>query len=231
MVRLCIDHRERYDFSGDDIIPKFIRYIQTKKISFIDDIKVVQSQCGDYFTPDYLVGIERKYKDFVSSMMSGKLEQQLIELKNNFVHPYLFIEYDSLADMIANNPGTNPDAIQGELASILARHNITIMFTGDFFIPFVCKVVSKHYDSKNPVKNYSPIRKKVKKRDPTPEEIRIDIYSRIPKLGSKRANTLREASYIKLFSKKTNEEMTIDEIKNLNGFGKKIAETIKETLS
>jgi len=231
MVRLCIDHRERYDQFNEDMIPKFIRYIKAKQIPFIDDIKIVQSQVGDYFTPDNLIGIERKYKDFVSSMMSGKLDQQIIELKNNFAYPYLFIEYSGLVEMIADNPGTNPESIQGELASLLSRHNIPIIFTGDLFIPFVCKVISKHYDDKNPVKHYSPIRGKAKKRDPTAEEIRIDIYSRIPKLGKKRANTLRESSYLKLMSRKTNEEMTEDEIKNLPGFGKKIAHTIKETLS
>jgi len=231
MVRLCIDHRERYDANGDDIIPKFANYIKRKKIPFISDIKVVQSQVGDYFTNDNLVGIERKYKDFVSSMMSGKLNQQIKELKDSFVHPYLFIEYSGLIDMIADNPGTDPESIQGELASLLARNDITIIFTGDLFIPFVCKVVSKHYDDKNPVKYYSPIRQKAKKRDPTSEEIQIDIYSRIPKLGKKRANALREASHLKIISNKTGEEMTVDEIKNLEGFGKKIAESIKETLS
>ena len=232
MVRLCIDHRERYDYLGEDIIPKFLRYIKAKQIPFIDDIKVVQSQVGDYFTPDNLIGIERKYKDFVSSMISGKLDKQLKELKDNFAHPYLFIEYNSLAELIADNPGMDPDKIQGELASILVRHEITSYFTGDFFIPFVCKVISKFYDGKNKTKeiNYTPIRSKAKKRDPTPEEIRIDIYSRIPKLGRKRANTLREASYIKLFSRETNNEMTVEEIQNLDGFGKKIAKTIKETL-
>ena len=233
MVRICIDHRERYDQNNEDIIPKFIRYIKAKEIPFIDDIKVVQSDVGDYFTSDNLIGIERKYKDFVSSMMSGKLDQQLKELKDNFVHPYLFIEYAGLSEMIADNPGTNPDSIQGELASILCRHDVTIMFTGDLFIPFVCKVISKFYDGKNKTKDidYSPIRRKAKKRDPTAEEIQIDIYSRIPKLGKKRANTLREASHLKIISNKTGTEMTVDEIKSLDGFGNKIAEAIKETLS
>jgi len=153
-------------------------------------------------------------------------------LKDNFVHPYLFIEYGGLSELIVDNPGTNPDAIQGELASILCRHNVTVIFTGDLFIPFVCKVISKHYDGKNKTKDidYSPIRGKAKRKEPTPEEVQIDLYSRIPKLGKKRANTLREASYLKIFSKKTEQEMTVEEIKALDGFGKKIAESIKEVL-
>jgi len=234
MVRLCIDHRERYseDEEGNkiDIIPAFIRYIKKKEIHFIDDIKVVQSNVGDYFTDDNLVGIERKYEDFVSSMMSGKLDKQLKELKDNFFHPYLFIEYDSITQMIADNPGTNPDSIQGELASILARHNITIIFTGDLFIPFVCKVISKHYDGKNKTKEieYSPIRHKAKKRDPTAKEIKLDIISRIPKLGMKKGNILLDKfddSIINIAN------ASIDELKQTEGIGDKLAKTIKETLS
>jgi len=230
MVRMCIDHRERYDSNGNDMIPKFIDYIKNKEIPFIDDIKIVQSNVGDYFTPDYLVGIERKYKDFVSSMMSGKLDQQIKELKDNFVHPYLFIEYSGLIHMIADNPGTNPESIQGELASLLVRHNITIIFTGDLFIPFVCKVISKHYDGKNKTKQieYTPIRGKAKKRDPTSKEIKLDIISRIPRLGMKKGNLLLERfddSIIKIAN------ASVKELQLTDGIGKKLAESIKETLS
>jgi len=228
MVRLCIDHRERYDQSGDDIIPKFMRYIKNKEIPHINEIKVVQSSSGDYFTDDNLVGIERKYKDFVSSMMSGKLEQQVIELQDNFAHAYLFIEYAGLTEMIADNPATNPESIQGELASLLCRHNISIVFTGDLFIPFVCKVVSKHYDSKNPIKNYSPIRGKAKKRNPTAKEIKLDIISRIPRLGMKRGNILLDQFDDSILNIA---HASVEELKRVDGIGPKLAKTIKETLS
>jgi ERCC4-type nuclease len=231
MVRLCIDHRERYDINGDDIIPKIVRYVKAKEIPFIDDIKIVQLKVGDYCTNDNLVGIERKYKDFVSSMMSGKLDQQLKELKDNFVHPYLFIEYAGLPELLADNPGTNPESIQGELASILVRHhNVTVIFTGDFIIPFVCKVISKHYDGKNVTKQieYTPIRHKAKKRDATPKEIKLDIISRIPKLGMKKGNLLLDRfddSIMKIAN------ASIEELKRTEGIGDKLANSIKETLS
>jgi len=216
-MKICIDYREQKK------IPKFKEYIQ-KKCKIINELEVVTSASGDVYTPDGLVGIERKGGDYVSSLYNGQIDKQLKELKDNFDYAFLFVEYDGIKDMISKNFGVNPGVIVGSVASILARHRVSVVFVGDLYISMTCKLIEKFYDGKTPVKNinYTPIR-----RGATVKEVKLDIVSRIPKVGAVKGNKLLE-KFDNSISKIADAD--IDKLMEVEGIGKKLANQIKEVL-
>lgn len=231
-MKIYVDDREYTQ------IPKFKEFIASKKDNIVNEVEIVRSPVGDVHTGDSVVGIERKAGDFVSSMYSKQLDKQLKELADNFQHPFLFIEYDGIFDMIQSNLGVNPEAIIGELTSIMARHRVTIMFTGNYercslYVPFTVRCIEKFYDGKNKVKDieYSPIRtgkrKNPVKRKPTPQEVKLDIISRIPYIGPKKSIELLEKYH---WSITEIANASIEDIMTIKGVGKVLAEHIKSVL-
>lgn len=228
-MKIYIDSRERS--RERDIPAKFQAFVASGKCQLIDEVVV-----GTYLTSDAhdgcnIVGIERKGDDFLTSMYDGTLDKQLTELKENFAHPFLFVEYDGIKDMIIKNPQINPKFIIGEFTSIMARHQVTVMFVGDLYVPFTIRVIEKFHDGQNKVKktSYTPIRSRhqLHKRDPTPQEVKLDIISRIPKVGAKRgANLLETFDYS--IGKIAN--ASIDDIAKVGGIGKPLASHIKDVL-
>jgi len=193
-------------------IPKFEKYILSKNCKLIKDIEVANYDVGDAITFDGLIGFERKHTDFVPDMFSGKLDQQMLELQQNFNHPYLLIEYNGYQEMFLDNLGTNPDSIYGEIASISARTNVKVQFVGDLYVPMVCKIIEKFYDGKTELKKYEymPIR-----RGATQEEIKLDIISRLPNIGPKVGKRLLEQfnySFPRLLKAETKHLVKIDGI-------------------
>ena len=225
-MKICIDTREKYR------IQRFQKYINSGKTELIDGIKIGQYDVSDVHTEDMLIGIERKAKDFTPSMFDGRLNQQLKELKDNFVHPFLFIEYEGIKDVILDNPTVNPRAIIGEFASLMARHQIPVLFTGKYdnnplFVPITVRTIEKFYDGKNPIKNYTPIRQKPSKRKPSIQETKLDIISRIPGIGAGRAVKLLEKFD---YSINAISNAPIESITEIKGIGKILANHIKEVL-
>lgn len=228
-MKIYIDVRERS--KERDIPAKFQAFVASGKCELIDKVVV-----GTYLTSDVhdgcnIVGIERKGADFLISMYDGTLDKQLTELKENFAHPFLFVEYDGIKDMIIKNPHINPKSIVGKFASIMARHQITVMFVGDLYVPFTVRVIEKFHDGQNQVKkiSYTPIRNRHRlyKRDSTPQEVKLDIISRIPMIGAKKGATLLE-EFDYSIGKIANAD--IEEIMGVKGIGKLLASDIKEVL-
>lgn len=217
-MKICIDYHEKKK------IPLFKEYLKSLKTPLlIDEIEVVTAQSGDVYTPDGLVGIERKSEDdFIGSVYNKQLDKQLKELRDNFHYPFLFIEYDGLRDIIMKNIGINPESIVGIIASIMARHKVTVCFVGDFYVPIVCKTISKIYDGKSIMRdqNYTPIR-----RGYTLKELKLDTIARMPGVGTKKGRQLLDYfdwSIPKIVS------ADVEEFKKVAGIGKKISQQIKD---
>lgn len=86
-----------------------------------------QLEIGDYVLSDR-IGVERKeVKDFLQSLIDGRLFSQLKMLKNKYQKPLLILEGEGL--FIKRN--INPSAIFGSLASIITDFNIPIISTKD----------------------------------------------------------------------------------------------------
>ena len=181
-MKIYIDNRE------GEKINAFKEYIYKRKNSIIDDVRTGNYQVSDYHSGDGLIGIERKKSDYTKDVFSGKLDQQLKELKDNFEYPFLFIDYPSLSDLISESLGVSPQIIIGSLISILARHKVTVMFVGGMFVPFTVRLFEKFYDGKTKPKemNYIPIRRKS-----TSSEIKRAMLENVfPGLGKTKVNAL-----------------------------------------
>ena len=221
-MKLLVDSREQKK------IITFRKYIDNGNSDIIKSIEITTLKSGDACTPDLELGWERKAEDFVPSIYNDQLNKQLTELSDNFTHPYLFIEYEGIMDMIEKNPNTSPDVLIGKISSILTRHNVTVCFVGQFYIPIVCRMVDKFYDLNNPTKRYSPIRMgTTTRRNATVKEVKLDIISRLPKVGAKKGNKLLE-KFDNSIQKISN--ATVDELMEVDGIGEKMAKSIKEIL-
>jgi ERCC4-type nuclease len=197
-------------------------------------MEVARFDVSDVHTEDMLIGIERKAGDFVKSMLDGTLNQQLKELVDNFDYPFLFVEYEGIKDLILDNTNINPKSLIGEFTSILARHKVSVIFTGNYdnvplYVPMVIRTVEKFYDGKNEVKNYSPIRRRKRpaKRDASHQEVKLDIISRIPKVGAHKGVEILEKFNYSIGSIANAD---VDEIMKIEGVGKILANRIKEVL-
>lgn len=226
-MKVYIDSRET------EKIPAFESYVKSGKSKLIDGVEVGTYHTSDANSGDRIVGFERKYKDFLTSIYDGTLDQQLKELKESFEHPYLFIEYEGIMDIIAQNPLANSDTIMGKVASVMARKDITVCFVGSLYVPMVCKTISCFYDGRTPIKeiSYTPLRhrgmKTKKKRKPTVKEVQLDAMSRLPNLGGKKALRLLEQFD---FSIGKISKADIKELQETPGIGKKMSEYIHEVL-
>ena len=221
-MKLLVDSREQHKINS------FRKYISSGCSDIIKEIEITVLKAGDAGTPDLELGWERKAEDFVPSIFNDQLDKQLTELSDNFAHPYLFIEYEGLMDMIEKNPNVSPDILIGKLSSVLVRHKVTVCFVGQFYIPIVIRMCDKHYDLNNPIKRYSPIRVgTTRRRNATPTEVKLDIVSRLPKVGAKKGNKLLEkfGNSIQNIS-----NATVNELMEVDGIGKKLAKDIKEIL-
>jgi len=222
MVTIDVDYRE------SEVIPKFKKFIKSGKTKLVDGIDVVPLEVGDVVTKDNLVGIERKGDDFVNSMFSERLDKQLTELKENYAFPFLFVEYDGIEDLILKNRNVNPKSLVGEFCSIMARHHVSVMFVGGYFVPFTIRTIEKFYDGKNKTKKYSPIRKsKVKKTKATPQEVKIDIVGRFPSIGARKGTKLLEHFNYSIYQLSN---ASIEELQKVDGIGNKLAKEIHEIL-
>lgn len=207
-IKVMVDFRE-----PDDKIAKL------KTVLGENSVEVVVSEVGDYFTPDRKVGIERKSLDDYLSSMTGRLKQQLKELKDAFEYPYLFVE-GSMDDFLYIDRRFHPNAIIGSVASVLAHSQVPIVFTGSFFIPLLVKVIEKHYDGK--VVEYTPIRKP----KPTKDDYKLNILCAFPGINMSRAKLLLE----KFGSIEQIVNAPVEELMQVKGIGEKLAKQIKEVI-
>jgi Fanconi anemia group M protein len=85
-------------------------------------------------TADYIasnrVGIEHKTsRDFVNSIIDGRLLDQIKELKNNYERPLIIVEGSEDIYSLRN---IHPNAIRGMLATIAISYGIPVIHTKDF---------------------------------------------------------------------------------------------------
>jgi Fanconi anemia group M protein len=112
-VTVIVDHRE----FNSGVVRELSR----------SELRVVPRQLpvGDFILSDR-VGVERKeVKDFVGSLMDGRLFGQIKDLKGAYARPLLIIEGENLYGA----GGVSQESIMGTLASIVADYGVPIIFT------------------------------------------------------------------------------------------------------
>jgi len=111
-IKIIVDHREPNDL---------IEMINSKGARVV----VKQLSIADYIVSDR-IAIERKSRDdFESSLISGRLFDQVSKLKSIYGRPVILIEGNAPFERIDDR------AILGALASLISENEVSIMFTKD----------------------------------------------------------------------------------------------------
>lgn len=221
-IQVYIDSREQSK------INTIITYWENnkKKYPHIESITVRTNKAGDIITGDALVGIERKSKaDFIASICSGKLKQQLHELKQNYQFAFLLVEdYTGIMDCINRNPQIHPNVIKGVTTSSVSHNRVPLYYVGNFYNSFVLEMINKFYDGKSEQyeKEYTPIR-----RASTTEEKKLNIIIGITNIG--RIEGLKLLKHFD-YSIKSIADASIEELMQIERIGKTKAQHIKEIL-
>ena len=126
--------RTLYDYSEDMEVPKVLIKADYREkgspvlkelIASKVDVDLEQLQIGDYLLSDYAVVEFKTVRDFVDSILDGRLLSQLKELKQ-YKSPLLIIEGE---DDIYSQRRIHPNAIRGMIAAITINFKIPIFQT------------------------------------------------------------------------------------------------------
>jgi ERCC4-type nuclease len=228
-AEVYIDSREQ------DKIQKLIQYwekFKDKYFQHIESIEIKTLATGDLCTSEGLFGVERKSAaDFIGSICSGKLKQQLYELKQNFENAILFVEdYDGIMDCIEKTPQIHPNVIIGATASTFAHSKVPICYVGAFYIPVVLTTIEKFYDEKE--QTYTPLRSQHKpsRKKATKEDFQKYIVKGLPNIGNTEGEKLLQHYDYSVYKLVRGIVENNEELLNIKGFGKKTIENIKEVL-
>lgn len=171
--KILIDYREKNSLVASHLVKLGI------------EIEFRELKVGDYVVKDIVV--ERKtVSDFISSMMNGRLLNQLEELKQ-YNQNLLIIEGISEKELYSEegSSGMNPNSIRGFLISILLKHKIPILFSknSEDTAKFL-KILSKRKEKEI---NLNANKKTLNKK----EQLQF-IIEGFPGIGPKKAKALLE---------------------------------------
>ena len=187
------------------------------------DYKIETLPIGDYVFGD--VCIERKsMPDFVSSVRSGHLQKQLIQMGDNFKYNYLLLigSYHELGvSPYINNWTTNHH--YGMIARINASYSPKIVQVENnsqaaLIIP---KLIRKSLDGKVP----SIVDTELMKSKMTTNDIKLKMICALPNIGIDRGRKLKNVIDVKVV-RKDGTELTADILHGISGFGEKLSNTI-----
>ncbi|MHA1276063.1 MAG: DEAD/DEAH box helicase [Candidatus Helarchaeota archaeon] len=185
-------------------------------------IKLAQLAVGDYLIGDRIIVERKTCEDFSNSIIDGRLFKELKELRQGTIFPLLVIEGENLYSVST----LKHEAIRGAIASILLDFNIPIIRTKDgketanYF-----KTIARRERERTGGKKVA--RTRIEKLPQKSSEIQEFIVSGLPGIDTVRAkNLLKKLKTLEnLF---TAEE---EELLEVEGIGKKLAEKIRKLLT
>jgi len=179
------------------------------------NVKLKQLSVGDYIISDK-TGIEFKTtKDFVDSLVDGRLLEQVKNLKNNFLNPLIIVQGK---EDIYNIRKIHPNAIRGMLIGITLGFKINILYSQDSFdTAMILYQIARREKKTNSNINYHTNKSKQNEN----EELEYFLSS-IPNLGTHLAREL-------LSKYKTLKNIfEANDLDSTKGIGKETAKKIKE---
>jgi ERCC4-related helicase/ERCC4-type nuclease len=199
-VRIIVDSREKNS--------KILFYLKKEGI----DLEFKQLDCGDYVLSDRVALEYKKGEDLLSSIIDGRLFEQLGSLTNAYQIPILLIEGFP-------SGGIHPEAIAGALSSFIIDFGVSIIQT------------QNSEESAAIIKRIAIREQKIKKRKPlirksmkmgNPNENATQVISSYPGINRTLATRLLE----NLGSIRKIANATSDELKEIEGLGEKKSQKI-----
>lgn len=182
------------------------------------ELSVGELPCGDYvLSPE--VAVERKSaNDFVLSVMSGRVFEQVGRMKMDFKRPIVMIEGDPLK----TRSQIDPKAVAGAISSLIAIQEVSVIMVADAAETAVMlSTMAKHLQEGLGYEiNLHP-----KKPKPNPDAAQY-VISSLPGVGPGNAKKLLDhfGSIIRVMT------ATTEEIMKVKGIGPKTAVRIHELI-
>ena len=194
-VRIIVDSRERNS--------KILFYLKKEGI----DLDFRQVDCGDYILSDRVALEYKKGDDLLSSIIDGRLFEQLGSLTNAYQIPILLIEGFP-------SGGIHPEAIAGALSSFVIDFGVSIIQTqnSEESAAIIKRIAMREQKTK---KRKPLIRKSMKMGNPN--ENAIQVISSYPGINRTLATRLLE----NLGSIRKIVNASEDELKKIEGLGVK----------
>ncbi|MHA1171463.1 MAG: ERCC4 domain-containing protein, partial [Candidatus Heimdallarchaeota archaeon] len=194
-VRIIVDSRERNS--------KILFYLKKEGI----DLDFRQVDCGDYILSDRVALEYKKGEDLLSSIIDGRLFEQLGSLTNAYQIPILLIEGFP-------SGGIHPEAIAGALSSFVIDFGVSIIQTqnSEESAAIIKRIAMREQKTK---KRKPLIRKSMKMGNPN--ENAIQVISSYPGINRTLATRLLE----NLGSIRKIVNASEDELKKIEGLGVK----------
>lgn len=203
---IYVDNREK----GNDISKKLIDIganVNVKQLATADYI--VSAKCGIEY---------KKGDDFLTSLLDGRLLEQVSSLSENFEKPVIIVETASDIYSIRN---IHPNAIRGLIATINVDFRIPIIYTKDSNETAEMIYTIARREQKDSKKDFQLHFNKKKMSDDDKKEY---LISSIPEIGS----TLAKELLLKFGSVEKVINSSVKDLENIPGIGKIKANKIKQ---
>jgi len=183
------------------------------------ELQIKELDVGDYVLPDDTV-IERKTNDFFYSLISGRLWDQLSNLRQA-QHPILVIQTSDLwkSMYFIKSPHIHKSFFGAIATAALNGIPVITVKDAEEFVLFLKALHDKLEKGKGQIKLHQ-------KKGKTLEEIKINLLAAIPGISLKKAESLLE--HFKTIQNIANAE--IADIQSVSGIGKTLAEKIWEVM-
>ncbi|MFA6073504.1 MAG: DEAD/DEAH box helicase [Candidatus Woesearchaeota archaeon] len=206
-VIIKVDYREKGSFVLKELLALNV------------DIDLASLQIADYHISEHVVIEYKKVKDFVDSIIDGRLLSQAKELKR-YYQPIIIVEGE---EDIYSQRSIHPNAIRGALAALMLGFRIPVLMTKNpkdtaAMIKLIAIREQKKDDRDFQMHSSKPLSDK---------EIQEYVVSSLPNIGTKLAPHLLK--HFKSIKNIVNaEEM---ELKKVEAIGEKKAKRIKEIVN
>lgn len=172
---------------------------------------------GDFICSEE-VAIERKtHSDFISSIIDGRIFEQAKDLRKNFEKPIIIIEGYSTREI-------NENALKGAIASLVLDFGISLISTRN---PLDTARTIYWIAKKEQLERRKEISIRVGKKSKEMKKMQEEIVASLPGVSKIISRRLLEhfGSIEKIFS------ASEEELKKVQGVGKKLAKKIKKILT
>ena len=175
-------------------------------------------EVGDFILSDSRVVIERKtHSDFISSIIDGRVFEQVKLMKDNFSNPVIIIEGSS-------NRYINENALRAAIASLITNFNISILNTKNSLdtAKTIYWIARKEQEE-----NKHSVSIKVGKKPKEMHKLQERMICSLPSINSVMSKRLLEhfGTVEKVFIADEKE------LRKVKGIGKKLANKIRKILS
>ena len=186
------------------------------------EVRIKQLETGDYILSDEIVVERKTVGDLVSSILDGRLFNQLITMSTNYTSPLVLVEGDR--DEMFTLRDVHRNAIIGAMTSIAINYRVPVLFTKDNGETAEYLFVTAKREQEGRSKD---IRLRVGRKGLAPGEQQRFIVESLPGVGPSMAKKLLE----KFGSVKNIANAESRELQEIENLGKKKASQIRKALT